>query len=350
MYKNITMMHGGGGAIMQQMIQNTIIKNLKDKSCEIPLSALDDAAIIDGIVFSTDSYTINPLFFPGGDIGRLSISGTVNDISVMGGDPFALACSLIIEEGFPIDDLERIMMSIHETCTEAKVHVVTGDTKVMEKKSIDKLVITTTGIGKKSKLLEHNLEIIQKYRPNYNKLWLSDFNIEKGDKIIISGTLGDHGTAILSARNNYGFDSNIKSDVSPLNSVIEKALAIGGITNIKDPTRGGLANLLNEWTSKSGIGLKIYEEKIPVKESVRTALGFLGIDYLEVGNEGKVCISAIPEKAEEILQTIKQTKEGEDAMIIGEAINEIDIPVLETIIGGNRIIPMPSGDPIPRIC
>jgi hydrogenase expression/formation protein HypE len=332
------------------MIQNSIIKNLDNKRCEIPLNALDDAAVIDGIVFSTDSYTVKPLFFPGGDIGKLSVAGTVNDISVMGGDPFALACSLVIEEGFPIDDLETIIKSIQETCNEAGVSIVTGDTKVMEKNSIDKLVITTTGIGKQSSFLEHNKNIIQKFRPNYDLLWLSDSNIRHGDKIIISGTIGDHGTSIISTRGNYGFESNIKSDVAPLNKMIEKALEVGGISSIKDPTRGGLANLLNEWSSKSRLGLKIYEEHIPIKESVRTALGFLGIDVLEVGNEGKICLSVIPEKADEILQAIKETKEGSNAMIIGETTNKFDLPILETVIGGTRIIPMPAGDPIPRIC
>jgi hydrogenase expression/formation protein HypE len=270
-HKNITIMHGGGGALMQNMIQNSIIKNLNDKNCEVPLSALDDAAVIDGIVFSTDSYTVNPIFFPGGDIGRLSISGTVNDISVMGGDPFALSCSLVIEEGFPLTDLETIMKSIQETCNEANVYVVTGDTKVMEKSSIDKLIINTTGIGKKSQLLEHNLHIIKKYRPDYDSLWLSDSNIQHGDKIIISGTLGDHGTAIISTRGNYGFESNIKSDVSPLNKMIENALKVGGISSIKDPTRRGLANLLNAWSSKSRIGLKVNEEKIRGNEGVLSA-------------------------------------------------------------------------------
>ncbi|HET8794473.1 MAG TPA: hydrogenase expression/formation protein HypE, partial [Nitrososphaeraceae archaeon] len=265
MNKNITMMHGGGGALMQQMIQNSIIKNLANKKCEVPLSALDDAAVIDGIVFSTDSYTVKPIFFPGGDIGKLSIAGTVNDISVIGGDPLALACSLVIEEGFSIADLETIIKSIQETCHEADVSVVTGDTKVMEKNSVDKLIITTTGIGKKSNFLEHNKNIIQKFRSNYDSLWLSDSNIRRGDKIIISGTVGDHGTAIISTRGNYGFESNVRSDVAPLNRMIEKALEVGGVSSIKDPTRGGLANLLNEWSSKSHLGLKIYEEYIPIK-------------------------------------------------------------------------------------
>ena len=348
--KNITLMHGGGGALMQNIIQNHIIKNLNDKRCEVPLSALDDAAVVDGLVFSTDSYTVKPIFFPGGDIGKLSIAGTVNDISVMGGEPYILSCSLIIEEGFPIDDLDLIMKSIKETCIEANVYIVTGDTKVMEKKSIDKLIINTTGIGKQSKLLEHNLNIIKKYKSDYDSLWLSDSNIRHRDKIIISGTIGDHGTAIMSTRGNYGFESNIKSDVAPLNKMIEKALGVGGISSIKDPTRGGLANLLNEWSTKSRLGLKISEEHIPIKEGVRTALGFLGIDILEVGNEGKICLSVIPEKADEMLQAIRETKEGYDAMLIGEATNEFDLPILETIIGGNRIIPMPAGDPIPRIC
>ncbi|MGD1835193.1 MAG: hydrogenase expression/formation protein HypE [Nitrososphaeraceae archaeon] len=351
MHKNITLMHGGGGALMQQVIQDFIVKNLKVKKCQIPLTALDDAAVIDDIVFSTDSYTVNPIFFPGGDIGKLSISGTVNDVAVMGGDPFALSCSLIIEEGFPLKELDKIIKSIQMTCNEADVHVVTGDTKVMEKKSIDKLIINTTGIGKKSRLLEHNLNVIKRYRQDdYNSLWLSDSNIKNGDKIIISGTIGDHGTAIISKRNNYGFESDIKSDVAPLNKMIQNALEVGGISCIKDPTRGGLSNLLNEWSSKSTIGLKIYEKNIPIKKSVQTALGFLGIDVLEVGNEGKICLSVIPEKADEVLQAIRDTKEGRDAMIIGEAVDQFDLPILETIIGGNRIIPVPAGDPIPRIC
>lgn len=349
MHNSITLAHGAGGAIMQHLIKNSILKSLTGSNFEVSLEALDDAGVVDGIALTTDSYTVKPIFFPGGDIGRLSISGTVNDISVMGGDPIAMSVGFVIEEGFPIDELEKILQSMEHTCNEAGVCILTGDTKVVERGALDKIIINTSGIGRRSKELDKNIEVVRKYR-TFNASWLLDSNVRSGDKILISGTLGEHGTAVMSARGTYGFETDVKSDVAPLNKTIKKVLEIGGVVSAKDPTRGGLANLLNEWSEKSHIGILIHENQIPVRENVKAALGFLGMDVLEVGNEGKVCMAVIPEKADEVLQALRKMEEGRDARIIGEATDEFDVVALETTIGGNRIIAQPAGDPIPRIC
>ncbi len=337
---------------MQRLIKDLILKYPGDTKVKTEISTedLDDSGAIDGIIFTTDSYTIKPLFFPGGDIGRLAISGTVNDIAVMGADPIALSSAFLIEEGFAIEDLEKILESMHIACNEAGVRIITGDTKVVEKGALDKLIINTSGIGKRSTLLDNNLQIVKKYRNNFNALWLKDSNIRSGDKIILSGSIGDHGAAIISAREDFVFESNILSDVAPLNNMIKKVLEIGGIVSIKDPTRGGISNLLNEWSEKSNIGIMIDESKVQVNDNVKSALGFLGIDPFEVGNEGKICIAVIKEKADEVLCSLKETKEGRNASIIGEATDEFDVVAVETVVGGQRILPPPAGDPIPRIC
>ena len=346
----ITLAHGAGGALMQKLIKDHILRYLAGGSFEVPVEQLEDSGVADGIVFTTDSYTVKPLFFPGGDIGRLAVAGTVNDIAVMGGETIALATSFILEEGFRIADLEKILSSIRATCDEAGTNVATGDTKVLEKGAIDKVVITCSGIGKRNSRLDHNIGMIKKYDYPFSAKWLLDSNLIADCKIIVSGTIGDHGMAVMSAREDYGFQSNIKSDAAPLNRMISKALEVGGVLAIKDPTRGGIANLLNEWSEKSHVGIMVHEDKIPVREEVKAALGFLGIDPLEVGNEGKVCLAVIPEKADEILGALRQTKEGENASIIGEATNQFDTVVLETLVGGKRIVPQPAGDPVPRIC
>ncbi|MEM3083637.1 MAG: hydrogenase expression/formation protein HypE [Nitrososphaerales archaeon] len=346
----ITIAHGAGGAVMQRLIKNYILKHFANKGFEVPLEALDDSGVVDGIAFTTDSYTVKPLFFPGGDIGRLAVAGTVNDLAVLGADPLALSSSFVVEEGFPIDQLEKILQSMASTCNEAGVGILTGDTKVVERGALDKMIINTSGIGRRSAHLGRNMQVVKEHRRNFNANWLLDSNIRKGDVIILSGTLGDHGTAIMSARGNYGFESGIKSDVAPLNHMIRKALEVGGVVSIKDPTRGGLANLLNEWSEKSHVGILIRENSVPVRESVRATLGFLGLDAMEVGNEGKVCIAVIPEKAEEVLRALRETREGRDAAVIGEATDEFDVVVLETLVGGKRIVAQPAGDPIPRIC
>jgi hydrogenase expression/formation protein HypE len=344
------MSHGAGGSVMQQLIKTYILKYLGGSKAEVPLEALDDSGVINDIVLKSDSHTVKPLFFPGGDIGRLSISGTVNDIAVMGAEPIALAAGLILEEGLPINDLERILKSMGDTCKEAGVYVITGDTKVVEKGSLEKCVINTSGVGRRSRFLDRNIEIAKKYRPSFNSKWLVDSNIRDGDKIIVSGTMGDHGIAVLSFREGYGFESKVKSDVTPLNKLTERLLQVGGIVKMKDPTRGGLANLLNEWSEKSNTGILVRQDDIPISEGVRTACEMLGLDPLEIGNEGKIAIAVVSQKAEEVLHVLKRTEEGKNAAIIGEATGSYNQVIIETSIGGKRILPPPAGDPVPRIC
>jgi len=334
---------------MDALIKRYILKHLGGSSAEVPLEALDDAAVINGIVLKSDSYTVKPLFFPGGDIGRLAISGTVNDISALGAEPLALAAGFVFEEGFPLSDLERILTSMNETCKEAGVAVITGDTKVVERGALDKFLVNSSGIGRRNRFLDTNLDEVRKYR-NCDARWLLDSNIRSGDQIILSGTIGDHGIAVLSAREGYGFDTEVRSDAAPLNHMIEKALEIGGVASMKDPTRGGLANLLNEWSEKSKVGILVREEKIPVHTGVRAACEMLGLDPLEIGNEGKVVLAVVPGKAEQVLAALRNTQLGREAAIIGQATDEFDIVAVETSIGGKRILAKPLGDPVPRIC
>ena len=334
---------------MQELIKNYILKYLAGSDAEVPLEALDDAAVIDGVVLKSDSHTVKPLFFPGGDIGRLAVAGTVNDIAVMGARPLALAAGFIFEEGFPLDDLERILSSMKRTCDEAGVRIITGDTKVMERGALDKFVVNTSGIGKRFDVLDHNLEVVRSYR-GLNSGWLLDSNLEVGDKIIISGSVGDHGIAVLSYREGYGFESEVSSDVKPLNHLVERLLKVGGIVSMKDPTRGGLSNALNEWSEKSRKRILVREDKIPVKGGVRAACEMLGIDPYEVGNEGKLLIGVVAEKAEDVLEELRRTDEGKDAELIGEVVDGESVVILETSVGGKRIMVPPAGDPVPRIC
>jgi len=343
------MSHGGGGAVMQGLIKDYVVKYLGGSGAEVPLEALDDSAVIDDIVIKSDSHTVKPLFFPGGDIGRLAVTGTVNDIAVMGADPLALSSGFIIEEGFLLEDFERILKSMHEACQEAEVYVLTGDTKVMEKGALDKLVINTSGIGRRNSELDENLEEVRRHR-RLESRWLLDSNLAPGDRIIISGTIGDHGIAVLSSREGYGFETDVKSDVAPLNRLVKEMLKVGGVVKVKDPTRGGLANTLNEWSEKSRVGIVVHEESIPIKTGVRVACEMLGIDPLEVGNEGKLVIASIAEKAEEILKVLRNFPIGKDANIVGEASGEFREVVLQTAVGGRRIMLPPIGDPVPRIC
>jgi len=351
MEQRVTMTHGAGGAVTNELIKRYIVKYLGGSRAEVPLEALDDAAVIDDIVLKSDSHVVKPLFFPGGDIGRLAVTGTVNDIAVLGAEPLALTCGFVLEEGLPLIDFERIVQSMGVACQEAGVHVITGDTKVVEKGSLGGCVVNTSGIGKRTKGLEHDILVVKKYRPEFRSRWLLDSNLCAGDKIILSGTVGDHGLAVLSSREGYGFASKIVSDVAPLNKVIGKMLGeVGGIVAMKDPTRGGLSNALNEWSQKSKVGVLVYEERIPIREDVRSACEMLGIDPLEVGNEGKIIVGVLKEKAEEVLQKLRETPEGKNAQIIGEATDEFREVALETTVGGKRILTPPIGDPIPRIC
>ena len=348
----ITMLHGAGGTVMHDLVKNYVVKYFGGVgNAEVPLEAMDDAAVIGDIVLKSDSHAVKPIFFPGGDIGRIAISGTVNDIAALGAEPYALACGLVLEEGLPLSDLERILASMRQTCAEASVGIVTGDTKVVEKGSLGGCVMNVSGIGRRTQALENNLKVVRQHRSDFSARWLLDSNLSVGDKIIVSGTLGDHGLAVLSAQQGLTFGSDIKSDVKPLNKLIHRMLnEVGGAVTIKDPTRGGLADALNELSEKSEVGILVHEDKIPIREDVRTASEMLGLDPLEVGNEGKIIIGAVPAKAEQLLKWLKQTEEGRDAQIIGEATSAFKGVAMQTAVGGRRIIARPVGDPVPRIC
>lgn len=348
----ITMLHGAGGTVMHNLVANYILKYLGGYSnAEVPLEALDDAAAIGDIVFKSDSHAVKPIFFPGGDIGRLAVSGTVNDIAALGAEPYALACGLILEEGLATTDLERILASMQQSCAEAGVGVVTGDTKVVEKGSLGGCVMNVSGIGKRTAALESNLKVVKQHRRDFTSRWILDSNLTPGDQIILSGTIGDHGLAVLSAQQGLKFGSEIKSDVKPLNLMIQRMIGeVGGIVGMKDPTRGGLADALNEFSEKSKTGILIHENKVPIREDVQTACEMLGLDPLEVGNEGKLIIGTVPRKTEQVLNFLKQTSEGKNAEIIGEATHKFKGVAMQTLIGGKRILSRPVGDPVPRIC
>ena len=334
----ISMNHGAGGEVMANLISSAVLDNITKKGVNggISLDALDDGATIPigdyEIVVTTDGHTIDPLFFPGGDIGRISAAGTINDVSVMGAKPLAISNAIIMQEGFPIADLDRIMKSLNETCEEVDVAVITGDTKVMEQGKIDGIVMVTTGIG-----IAKKGEIVR------------DSTLEVGDKIIVTGSLGDHGMSLMSFREGFGFETDLKSDTAPMWNVVKKALDVGGVTAMKDPTRGGFANAINEMASKSGKGVLLHQETIPIKKEVHAVSEMLGIDPFEVANEGKVVMGVKADKAEEVLEAIKTEEYGKDAAIIGEVI-EGDYVVVETPIGGERILEAPIADPVPRVC
>ncbi len=345
------MLHGAGGTVMHSLVKKYIVKYFgAAANVEVPLEALDDAAVVNGIVLKSDSHAVKPIFFPGGDIGCIAVAGTVNDIAVLGAEPYALACGFVLEEGLPLTDFERILASMQQTCLEAKVSIITGDTKVVEKGSLGGCVINTSGIGRRNNALEKNLSVVKQFRSDFEARWILDSNLRAGDKILLSGTIGDHGLAVLSAQEGLSFGSGIKSDVKPLNRLIQRLLEVGGIVAMKDPTRGGLADTLNEFSEKSHVGILVYEDKIPVRKDVQAACEMLGLDPLEIGNEGKVVIGAVREKAREILQLLRATEEGKEAEIIGEATADFRGVAMQTVVGGKRIISRPVGDPVPRIC
>ncbi|UCE43589.1 MAG: hydrogenase expression/formation protein HypE, partial [Candidatus Bathyarchaeota archaeon] len=226
--ERITMTHGAGGTVMKELIETYVLKHLKGGPAEVPLEALDDSAVISDIVFHSDSHAVKPIFFPGGDIGRLSVAGTINDVAVMGAEPLAISSAFILEEGLPLADLDRISKSIADTCEEAGIHVITGDTKVVEKGVLGGCVINTSGIGRRNDVLEKNIAEVKRHR-HFDARWMLDSNLRDGDRIILSGTVGDHGLAVLSAQEGYDFGSRVVSDVAPLNKLITSLLNVGGI-------------------------------------------------------------------------------------------------------------------------
>ena len=329
----VTMMHGAGGEVMGELLQ-TLTKFRHNNAGGIGLEAMDDGAVIpingQNFVFTTDSHIVRPIFFPGGDIGRISVCGTINDLAMMGGRPIALSCGMIIEEGFEIDDLARIVASMDEALGEAGANLVTGDTKVMEKGALDGITINTSGIGIADRVVRDN-------------------GLVPGDAIIVSGTLGDHGIAIMAHREGFDLGEQIKSDVAPLWGMVEKALAAGTIHAMKDPTRGGFASAINEMARKSGVCVRIREENLPIRKSVKSAAGMLGIDPLEVANEGKVVMGVAASSVEAVLSALRSHKYGRDAAVAGTVTTGAHV-IMETIIGGERFIEPPMGDPVPRVC
>jgi hydrogenase expression/formation protein HypE len=324
---------------MKRLVEEVVLKNLDSKeSGVVTLKDLDDGASVTlggrEIVISTDGHTIKPLFFPGGDIGRLAACGTINDVSVMGARPVALASSLIIEEGFPSEDLERIVRSMNGACREVGISVATGDTKVVERGALEGMVVTTTGIG-----------VVD------GRKILTDRGLQRGDRILVSGTVGDHGVALLSFREGFGFETTLRSDVAPVWGMVERALEAGEVHAMKDPTRGGIAAALNEFAGKSQVGIVVEEERIPLRDEVTAASEMLGIDPHTVACEGRVLVGVGKEDAEDVLRVLRSTPLGKDAAIIGEVVDKYPGKVvLRTRVGGRRIMEMPLGDPVPRVC
>ena len=329
----VNLMHGAGGEVMGELLQ--IITNLKHTNAGgIGLESLDDGAVIpmcgQNVVFTTDSHVVSPIFFPGGDIGRIAVCGTVNDLAMMGGRPIALSCGMVIPEGFEVADLERIVASMDIALGECGANLVTGDTKVLERGALDTIIINTAGIGVADRVVRDN-------------------GLLPGDAIVVSGTIGDHGIAIMAHREGFDFGGQIRSDVAPLWMLVERALAAGDIHAMKDPTRGGFANAINEMAKKSGVGVVIEEEALPFKKNVKSAAGMLGIDPLEVANEGKVVMGVAPGDAEAVLAALRSHPYGRDAAIVGKVVEGSHV-VMRTAIGGERFIEPPVGDPVPRVC
>jgi len=329
----VNLMHGAGGEVMGELLQ-TLTKFTHNNAGGIGLEALDDGAVIpfagENLVFTTDSHVVRPIFFPGGDIGRISVCGTVNDLAMMGAKPIALSCGMIIEEGFDTADLERIVASMDEALGEAGASIVTGDTKVLEHGALDGIAINTAGIG-------------------VAKTVVRDNGLRPGDVIIVSGTLGDHGLAIMAHREGFDLGEQIHSDVAPLSKMVEKVMEAGTIHAMKDPTRGGFASAINEMAKKAGVCVRIREEQVPIRKNVKSAAAMLGIDPLEVANEGKIVMGVPAAEADAILAALRSHKYGKDATVIGTVTAGAHV-IMETAIGGERFIEPPMGDPVPRVC
>lgn len=333
--------HGSGGSMMKRIIDEVFLNAYG--STEFDRG--DDAAVLpspkDGehLAFSSDSFVVTPHFFPGGDIGRLAVCGTVNDVATSGAVPKYLSCAMILEEGFPMDDLKRICTSMAEAAREAGVQIVTGDTKVVNRGHGDGIFINTSGVG----IVPTGID-------------LSGANCKPGDKVIVSGTLGDHGITIMSCREGLNFKADIQSDAAPLNHLIASVLEAAPNTRcFRDPTRGGIASTLNELAAQSSVDITIEEETVPVKDAVRGACEMLGYDVFQVANEGKMVCVVAPNEADAALDAMRANEYGSDAAIIGE-VSAMENPnsgskvYLKTAFGSRRILDMLVGEQLPRIC
>jgi hydrogenase expression/formation protein HypE len=339
----VTLKQGGGGRAMRALIEKLFVRDfatmpLHNPDLSVGVGAMDDGAAIrigdEWLVITTDSHVIHPIFFPGGDIGRLSICGTVNDLAMMGAtNVLGLTCSVILEEGFALDSLEAIQSSMIAACREAGAPVVTGDTKVMGKRELDGIVINTCGIGLTRTLIRDN-------------------GLALGDRIIVTGSIADHGLAVMAKRHEIGIEGDLVSDVAPLNAMIASVLAgaPGAVTAMKDPTRGGVSSALHEMASKSGVGILLDERAIPVTAAVRAVGELLGIDPLHVANEGKALIGVRADATDRVLEILRAHPLGRHAAIIGTCVAERPGGVILNTGFGKRLLAEPEGEPLPRIC
>ncbi len=351
---HITLAHGSGGRAMHELVEGLFLEYLRNPILEV----LEDQAVFEvsgtntkdsdshargstKLAFTTDSYVVDPIFFPGGDIGKLAVNGTVNDLCVSGARPLYLSAGFILEEGFPIEDLKRIVQSMRAAATEAGVEIVTGDTKVVQRGSADKIFINTSGIG----VIESSVNI-------------SAARAQVGDKVIVSGLVGDHGTTIMIARGELELETDIESDTAPLNSLVKDMLdeaarisSVDAVHCLRDPTRGGVATTLNEIALSSEVCIEIYEELIPVREEVKGACEILGLDPLYVANEGRLIAIVSTDIAEAVIARMKENAYGRDACIIGAVKAQPQgIVAMRTGFGGTRIVDMLVGEQLPRIC
>jgi len=333
----ITLKQGGGGRAMRALIEKLFVRDFAALPFEgVGVDAMDDGAAVkigdQWLVITTDSHVIHPIFFPGGDIGRLSICGTVNDLAMMGAtDVLALTCAVVLEEGFPVELLETIQRSMVAACLEANAPVVTGDTKVMGRGELDGIIINTCGIGLTRTLVRDN-------------------GLAAGDAIIVTGPIGEHGLAVMARRHGIELEGDLLSDVAPLNALIASILGIGGITAMKDPTRGGVASALHEMASKSGVGIVLRESAVPVTPAVRAVGELLGIDPLHVANEGKALIGVRADAADAVLAALRAHQLGRHAAVIGTCVSERPGSIILDTGFGRRLLAEPDGEPLPRIC
>jgi len=330
----ILLAHGSGGKLAHELVEKSFLQAFSNPL----LAKLDDSATFDfsgRLAFTTDSYVVSPIFFPGGDIGKLAVCGTVNDLAMAGAVPLYLSLSFIIEEGLPQEDLMHIVSSVKKAAEEAEVQIITGDTKVVNRGTADKLFLNTAGVG----LIPEGVDI-------------SGSKAKPGDKVLLSGTIGDHGIAVLSQREGLSFSTKLQSDCAPLNKLVADIIKVSPqIHCLRDPTRGGLATTLNELAKQSKVGIKIEEAKIPVREEVQAACEMLGFDPLYVANEGKLVAIVAPGDAEAVLKAMLKNIYGKHAAVIGEVRQEHPgRVVMKTRLGASRIVDMLVGDLLPRIC
>jgi hydrogenase expression/formation protein HypE len=345
--KMIRIEDGAGGKYMGEFLKKYVIPKFNAKVGEISLSDMEDSSDISSeMVFTTDTYVVDPPVFPGGSIGSLAVCGTANDLAVMGAKPAYMSLSLVIQEGFPLDTFEQVLDHLKQWTDVVDIKVITGDTKVVN--SGIGIAINTSGIGVRNPHLEENLKVLREFR-EYPFQWIRDRGLSEGESIIITGNIAEHGVTIMKSRDELGFEIDVKSDVFPVWLFVKDILDVGGITAMKDPTRGGIAGVLNEIAEKSRVGMLIHEEMIPIREDVKGFCEVLGLDPLTMANEGIVVMGVVEELAEDVIRALKKTGQ-KNATIIGKTTSDFEEVVMETSAGTTRVIPPPTSDPIPRVC